>query len=781
MDEQKFKLHMQKNVSFIKILRICLSRWHWLFTIIMTAIGMAHLFLWFTPEKYAVHALLKIEEKRTEMSELINIRNLYDRTNKTEAEKMVIQSKTVLKSAIISLQYPVSFYRKEKFRLTELYPLKPIDIIIIENLQTTHANPYFAFQKLNNSRYRLTYRFNDIAYRKDFLFNQIVYLPGLTFKIRGSKTNQALVFKFNTTESLVQRLESALKIDELPNSNLLNLHLVEENPKLAVDLLNANLNAYLKFDKSRRLVSLSQAKNFIDTLLQEMSGNLKASGRAVADFQTKHPFLNVPENAMEKLSGYELEKYNLEFENHRLSAFRTSIKNYKNLQQLPQLPNSQVKENPIHKSIGNINELLLKKQDALNFYTINAPTLNRIDQQINTLISTLNRNIEEQKLENQLAIQNLTGIITRIKNNFNQTPDAERALTDLQNRFNVNQKVYSYLAEKKLEAQISNAAVVPGAMIVDLADYPEKPVYPIKKNIYTLFVLAGSAAALILIYLLRTLNPYIYHYETVQTLSTIPIIGVIAPVKLKDSTDSETIPMLDHPGSMFSESIRVVRSNLNFLPTAGAHKSICITSDSSGEGKSFISANLAASISLLGKSVLLIAADLRKPRLQLIFKPGNVKGLSHYLCGQAEITDIIAKTPYPHIDFIPPGPIPPNPSELLHTDQMKLLLAEIKDRYDYVIIDTAPIGLVTDGIPLIQLTDITLFIIRAGVSGHMAALSPEKLKREFKLSNIAIVLNAFKNDRFYSDYTRQDIAKSHYHTGQRSQQELKSYFNSKTK
>jgi len=772
MEEQKFKSYVQKNVSLTRILRICLSRWYWIFASIVISVGMAYLFLWFTPEKYAVHALIKFDEKRTEMSELINIRNLYDRTNKTESEKMVIQSKTVLKNAVISLQYPISFYHREKFRLTELYPMKPLDIITIENLLPANDNLYFEFQRLNRRSYRLTYSLNDITYAKDFQFNQHVYLPGLSFKIKGTKTNQPLTFKFNTTESLAQRLASALKIDELPNSNLLSLHLIEENPKLAADLLNANLNAYLKFDKSRRLVSLSQTKNFIDTLLQEMSSNLKASGQAVAVFQTRHQFLNVPKNWMDRLSEHELEKYSLEFENDRLSTFQTNTKDYKNIQQLPQLPNGHVKENPIVKSINSINELLLKKQDALNFYTGNAPTLGRIAEQINTLMSTLNRNIEEQKRENLLAIQNLTAIITRIKSNFNQAPDAERALSDLQNRFNVHQKVYSYLAEKKLEAQISNAAIVPGAMIIDLAEYPEKPVYPIKKNTYTLFILAGTAVALILIYLFRTLNPYIYHYETVQALSTVPIVGVVPAVKISDLSNLEAIPMLDHPGSMFSESIRVIRSNLNFIATTGGHKSICITSDASGEGKSFISANLAGSISLLGKRVLLIAADLRKPRLQLIFNPGAIKGLSHYLCRQAETKEIITKTPYPYIDFIAAGPIPPNPSELLHTDRMRLLLNEVTDQYDYIIIDTAPIGLVTDGIPLIQLTDITLFIIRSGVSAHEAALSPERLKREFKLQHIAIVLNAFKNDRFYGAYTRKDIARSHYHTGQDCPQQI---------
>lgn len=781
MDEQKIKLYIQKNISFIKISRIFLSRWYWILALILVAVCLAHLFLWFTPERYAVHALLKFEEKRTEMSELINIRNLYDRTNKTESEKMVILSKTVLKNAVKSLQYPIAFYHREKFRWVESYPRKPIGIIVIENLQTAIANPYFEFKKLNQHKYQLSYSLNEIDYKKQVRFGQTIHLSGLKFKINNCTTEQRVAFKFNTTESLVQRLEAAIKIDELPNSNLLNLHLVDENPKLAVDLLNANLKAYLAFDKSRRLVSLSQTKNFIDTLLHEMASSLQSSGLALAAFKTEHQFLNLPENAIEKLAEFESEKYNLEFENNRLSTFHDLLQEDKNSKSLLPQPHSYFKENSIHKSINSINELLLKKQDALNFYTTNAPALHRIEAQINALVYTLNRNIEEQQQENQLAIENLTETITRIKNDFNRAPDAERALTNLQTHFNVNQKVYSYLAEKKLEAQISNAAVVPGAMIIDPADYPLKPIYPLKKNIYTLFILAGIASGMALIYLLRTLNPYIYHYETVQALSSVPIIGIIGMVKLHASKDAEVIPMLAQPGSMFAESIRVVRSNLNFLPVPNSNKSICITSDSSGEGKSFISANLAASISLLGKSVLLIAADLRKPRLQLIFNTGQVKGLSHYLCGQAEINEVITKTTYPHIDFIPSGPIPPNPSELLHTDKMKSLLTEVKTRYDYIIIDTAPIGLVTDGIPLVQQTDITLFIIRAGVSGIEAALSPERLKQEFGLPNIAIVLNAFKNDRFYSDYTRQDISKTHDHTRQYSQQQLKSYFNRTTK
>jgi len=777
MEEQKFKVHVQKNISFIKISKILLSRWYWVFGLTITAIGIAQLFLWLTPERYAVHALLKFEEKRTEISELINIRNLYERTSKTASERLIIQSKAVLNNAVVSLAYPVSFYQKERFRWKELYPRKPIDITILQNQQALTEGPYFEFSMLNKKKYLLAYDLDGRHYESAFFFGQVIQLYGIKFRINSSKTKACIAFKFNTTGELVRRLENALKIDELPNSNLLSLHLVDQNPVLATDLLNANLKAYLQFDKSKRLVSISQTKNFIDTLLREMAKKLQSSGQEVAAFKTEHQFLNVSENAVEQLSGYELEKYNLEFENNRLSVFQTDISHCKKTQQLLQLPSNHFKDNAIHKSISSINELLLKKQDALNFYTANAPTLLRIEGQISTLFSTLKRNIEAQKRENRMAIQNLAAIIGRIKNNFDKSPGAERILTNLQTQFNVNQKIYSYLAEKKLEAQISNAAVVPGAIIIDPADYPLNPVYPLKKNVYTLFILAGASAGMALIYLVRRLNPHIYHCETVRMLSQIPIIGIIGKVEFCASKSPKTIPMLDQPGSIFAESIRVVRSNLNFLPTPDPNKSICITSDSSGEGKSFISANLAGSLSLLGKSVLVIAADLRKPRINLIFNPDHTKGLSHYLCGQAKTHEIIAKTPYQNIDFIPSGPIPPNPSELLHTEHMKSLLRDVKTRYDYIIVDTAPIGLVTDAIPLVQLTDLTLFIIRAGVSHQEAALSPERLKREFNISHIAIVLNAFKNERLYSDYTRQDMAKTHDHT----QQELQSYFNSKNK
>jgi tyrosine-protein kinase Etk/Wzc len=181
-------------------------------------------------------------------------------------------------------------------------------------------------------------------------------------------------------------------------------------------------------------------------------------------------------------------------------------------------------------------------------------------------------------------------------------------------------------------------------------------------------------------------------------------------------------------------------------------KVICITSEVAGEGKSFVAVNLASTLSLIDKKVLIIAADLRRSRLHHTFKTTNNIGLSNYLANQCELKDIIFKTPLSDMDFIPSGQVPPNPSELLHHKKMQEMIELLKHTYDIIVIDTAPVGLVSDAIPLIRMSDINLFVIRSGKSKFYAATIPQRLSLEYNLENTVIVLNAFSEDLLHSRY-----------------------------
>ncbi|MGZ3777219.1 MAG: CpsD/CapB family tyrosine-protein kinase, partial [Mucilaginibacter sp.] len=195
-----------------------------------------------------------------------------------------------------------------------------------------------------------------------------------------------------------------------------------------------------------------------------------------------------------------------------------------------------------------------------------------------------------------------------------------------------------------------------------------------------------------------------------------------------------------------------VRTNLNFIASEKTGKIICITSEVAGEGKSFIAVNLSSTLSLIDKKIILIAADLRRSRLHKTFHIPNDKGLSNYLANQCEADDVIRHTAQPNLDIMISGPVPPNPSELLHSKRMKTLIEELKTRYDIIMIDTAPIGLVSDSIPLIRMSDVNIFVIRSGKSKFYAATVPQRIANEYHLDNTVIILNAYTEDLLHSRY-----------------------------
>jgi len=232
---------------------------------------------------------------------------------------------------------------------------------------------------------------------------------------------------------------------------------------------------------------------------------------------------------------------------------------------------------------------------------------------------------------------------------------------------------------------------------------------------------------------------------------------------------------------MFAESVRSVRTNMSFLAPDKSTKVICVTSEVAGEGKSFVAINLASTLSLINKKVILVAADLRRSKIHKTFNVSNDNGLSNYLAYQTELEQLILHTSMENFDFIVSGSIPPNPSELLHSVRMTTFIDELKLRYDIILIDTAPVGLVSDSIPLIRVSDINLFVIRSGISKYYAASIPQRLAREYQLDNTVIVLNAFDQDLLYSrfyttKFTGENYSNKYYYYSDYSGYEKSEYY-----
>jgi len=748
-----------QEVDYYKIGKILLSRWYWIAASVVVCVTISYIYLWFTPKTYATSATLKIEEKKSEFSDLVGIINNNDRgPSKIQSEIFVLQSRTLIVNAIKDLDYKVSFYISGRVRTTEVYPQKLLDISMLKFDSINFFRDLITFKPLSAQSFDLSYKSGGKVVHGVYKYDTPVTIGNTSFSIKNPGElvkNTIFMFKFNTPEDFVGRVKGGLHTNEVvKNSNIISLQETDSNPQFAADILNAIMKEYLAYDKSQKTLSASNMIKFIDEQLEGLANSVKGSENSIEKFKTNSKIMDVTsatEMEISQLKEIGSNRQILKVQMIAIDQLKEQIAKDKDNISL-NLNLEGVIDPLLNGLIQSLDNLLAEKNTLLKTYNANSQAIKDIDKQILELKNAALNNIEATSDRINKNINYLDSQIAKVNEKIAALPAAERDLISLKRDFEINDKVYSFLSEKRLDAQISRSAILPGASVVEPAEANFSPVSPDEHTIHRTALIVGLAIGLGLIVLIRILNPYIYDKETVESLTTIPIIGVIRKFPDEIDEDNTQILALSRPKSIFAESVRSVRTNLNFIASEKSSKIICITSEVAGEGKSFIAVNLSSTLSLIDKKIILIAADLRRSRMHKTFNMPNDKGLSNYLANQCEVDDVIRHTGQPNLDILLSGPVPPNPSELLHNIRMIELIEDLKKRYDIVMIDTAPIGLVSDSIPLIRMSDINIFVIRSGKSKFYAATVPQRIANEYHLDNTVIILNAFAEDLLHTRY-----------------------------
>jgi len=748
-----------QEIDYYKIIKILLSRWYWIAASVIICMLISYAYLWFTPKTYATSSTLKIEEKKSEFSDLVGVISNNDRgPSKIQSEIFVLQSRTLILDAIRDLDYRVSFYISGRVRTTEVYPQTLLEIQLLKFDSLTFYRDLITFKPVDKNSFDLSYRLNGKPDHKVFTYDSPVTIANTAFSIKNPGDigkNTVFMFKFNIPEDFVGRVKAGLRTSEVvKNSNIISLQETDSNPQFAADILNAIMKEYLNYDRNQKTLSATQMIKFIDNQLQSLSDEVKGSEKSIEKFKQTNKIMNVSSSSeleLGKMRDLETQRSLLRIQLIAIDQLKDQVTREKNNINLNL--NLEGAIDPLLAGlILNLNNLLVEKSTLLKTYNSNSQAVLDIDQQILQIKNAALNNINSTSERINKNISYIDGQMGLVNQKLATLPAAERDLIGLQRDFEINDKVYTFLSEKRLDAQISRSAILPGASIIEPAQANFGPVSPDERTIHRTAIMIGLAIGLGLIILIRVLNPYIYDKETVESLTTIPIIGVIRKFPETIDEDNTQILAVSRPKSVFAESVRAVRTNLNFIAAEKESKIICITSEVAGEGKSFIAVNLSSTLSLIDKKIVLIAADLRRSRLHKTFHMPNDKGLSNYLANQCDVDDIIRPTGQPNLDIIISGPVPPNPSELLHSKRMKVLITELKKRYDIIMIDTAPVGLVSDSIPLIRMSDINIFVIRSGKSKFYAATVPQRIANEYHLDNTVIILNAFAEDLLHSRY-----------------------------
>jgi tyrosine-protein kinase Etk/Wzc len=748
-----------QEIDYYKIAKILLSRWYWIAASVIICLFISYAYLWYTPKTYSTSGTLKIEEKKSEFSDLVGIINNNDRgPSKIQSETFVLQSSTLILSAVKDLDYRVSFYISGRVRTTEVYPKKLLNIQLIKFDSLNFYRDLITFQPINNSTFDLSYKSGSKIVHQTSSYNSPVSIGNTAFSIKypeGITKNTIYMFKFNIPEDFVGRVQGGLRTSEVvKNSNIISLQETDSDPQFAADILNAIMVEYKNYDRNQKTQSATQMIRFIDDQLESLSNEVKGSEKSIEKFKQNAKIMDVNSSSeleLNKLKELESQKSLLKIQIIAIDQLKEQITKEKDNVSI----NFNIEGNvdPLLAGlVSNLDNLLTEKYNLLKTYNSNSQTIKDINQQILQIKNTALNNINAGIALINKHISYLDTQIALVNQKISTLPAAERDLISLKRDFEINDKVYSFLSEKRLDAQISRSAILPGATIIEPAQANFGPVSPDEHNIHRTSFIMGLVIGLGLIILVRILNPYIYDKETVESLTTIPIIGVIRKFPEIIDEDNTQILALTRPKSIFAESVRSVRTNISFIASEKQSKVICITSEVADEGKSFVAVNLSSTLSLIDKKIVLIAGDLRRSRLHKTFHVPNDRGLSNYLANQCTIDDMIRTSGQPNLDIIISGPVPPNPSELLHSVRMKTLIDDLKTRYDIIMLDTAPIGLVSDAIPLIRLSDINIFVIRSGKSKFYAATVPQRIANEYHLENTVIILNAFAENSLHSRY-----------------------------
>jgi len=760
-EQVRHKLPSQE-IDYFKIVKILISRWYWIVGSLIICVLAGNIYLWYTPKSFSTFATMKFEEKKSEIQDIGGVSAIPDRTNSSriQTEIIVLQSNPVILSAIKQLNYRMSFYVVGRVlnRRNELYPNIPIDVQLVKFDSLNFVRDELTFRPVNRTSFSITHKLAGKDVSAVYQYNVPFTIGPTSFSIKypgNLASTTSYIFKLNAAEEFVGRVRGGFHAGETSkNSNIISLQETDSNPQFAADILNAIMTEYLDYDRVQRTQSTSQMIRFIDDQLEFLSNQVKGSSNSIKQFQENKKIMDIGSASEESISQAKDLDASLSLEQMELVALdrlKQNIVEAKNDVNVS-VNLAGLVDVEMNDLVSKLNELLVEKNSLKDTYIARSYPIRNIDKQILQLKSDILNGINTLHTVVENKIKYINNQLAPINQQLSSLPAASQDYISLKRDFDINDKVYSLLQEKKLDAQINSAGILPGASIVDLAQPNFSPVAPNVSSIQHYGVIFGFLLGIGAIILIRILNPFIYDKETIESLTTIPIIGVIRKFPQDIDEYSSQILAISKPKSIFAESVRSVRTNLSFLATQKASKIICITSEVAGEGKSFVAVNLSSTLSLIDKRVILIAADLRRSKLHKTFDVPNDLGLSNYLANQCSAEDVIMQSSQKNLDFIISGPVPPNPSELLHSARMTDLIALLKSRYDVIMIDTAPIGLVSDAIPIIRLSDVNVFVIRSGKSKFYAATIPNRIAQEYHLDNTVIVLNAYSEDLLHSRY-----------------------------
>lgn len=749
--ENSEPLKRTKTVNIKKEIGKYLKKWPWFLLSLALFYSGARIYLKYTQAQYNSKTSLKLSESKGNSNALSDLKNLgmgVSGDNELQGETTIIVSKPILKTVAQNLNLGVSFFSLGKIKEVELYKDSPVSGKILSlNQSDGFGTASYTIEPVGANSYRLSgsntqYRFGTPA-KFPFGTVQLDVKPGIQLR------DQIKVI-FKSIESAVAGLEGSISVNLPENKGLLmDVSMVGPVPKKSEDILNELAKQYIIDGVNDKNLEAKNTQDFINERLEVISEDLSGIEGQKERFKQSNQITDLNTQAGAAVSKAEentkiilTQSMQLDLVNSVLSASAS--------EQL--LPTGMGLPSGAESTIAEYNNLLLTRNRVLKQATGENPAVIQINKDIVATKNLIRKNLLESRETLQLQIAQANAQLNMAKSNISKYPTQEKMFRSIDRQQTLKEQLYLYLLQKREENAITLAVTAPKAKIINPA-YTTGIVKPNGKRITNGALTAGFLLPLIFLIVWNSLDTKVHTKEHIMALMPVTAI-VIAEVPM--ITDGDTVV---HPNdfSTFAESFRILSSNLKYLLKAKKSREgdvVLVTSSIKGEGKTTVSINTA--LTLAGKSkVIIIGADIRNPQLHRFVRGKNI-GLTDYLMSDKTVPDsyIVPSKVNENLDVLFSGQIAPNPNDLLDMDKFTEMISYLRTQYDYVVLDSAPVMLVSDTLQLVEKSDVLLYVVRSEFTEKGMIDFAAGFQIENQISNMAFVLNSVKpeNTRYGKKY-----------------------------
>jgi tyrosine-protein kinase Etk/Wzc len=620
------------------------------------------------------------------------------------------------------------------------------------NLKILNSMDYTVSYLKGNEEVSRTFKFDSLFINEDFTINLV---KQYTFDEKSLNVIEPIYeIICHSRNSMIGKYRSRISIENVQYTSILEIKVLDDIQKRGTRFLDTLTTVYIDFSKRNQLEVNQNTLENIEKQIDTISKFILEKEIELLKYKDNNAILHLSKEENEYFSKY-MEytqlKRDLAHKKSSLEALESYIINLGEEHFLP--PSFIVLKEDLYlnKTIGKVYELQLDlKSKEASQLPGNENILN-IKKEIAVYKKDVLIYIENLKkvIKNEIGTVDL--YISNNKSNIKKIPVSEQGISNIKRELDVNNKMYLYLLEKKTNTLIARAGIIPQVRLVESAS-SLGVVQPDKTKLIRLFVLGGFVFALFIAVIRKLFFEKIENVNELAAATDLVITGGIPFIKELDSK----LIVTQKPKAQITESFRTLRTNMTYLgdTNIGKAKTVLVSSFFPGEGKTFTSSNTAALIAMSDKKVLVIDFDLHKPKIHKTFGIENTKGVSSLLIGKNTLDEVIHKNLKPNLDVITAGPIPPNPSELIHKNEMKAFFEEIKGQYDYVIVDTPPFGLLNDALELMNYVDTFLVVLNTKIIRRKGLRAIEDLLSKNDKVSVGLVLNGVKKTRFQYYYSK---------------------------